>query len=258
MAIMILPVPGMPAVRPGDDLARLLADAIVDARIGSKPGDVLVICQKVVSKAEGRVVELASVQPSAFAEAWAKEHDKDARLVELVLRESKRIVRMEGGVLIVETGPGWVCANAGIDQSNAVAEGTVTLLPVDPDASAERIRAELLDRLGVALAVVITDTFGRPWREGQVEFALGVAGMEPLDDLRGTRDLYGHELGVTVIGVADELACAAGLAMRKAAGVPAVVIRGFPVSEVPAGKQDDESSRGGRSLIRPRENDLFR
>lgn len=251
---MILPIPGLPQVRPGDDLAELLASAISTSRVGVKPGDVLVVCQKVISKAEGRVVALADVEPSDLAKRWAATHDKDPRLIELVFRESTRIVRMDGGNLIVETGPGWVCANAGIDQSNAIAEGVVTLLPLDPDASARRLRERLRDHLGVTLAVVITDTFGRPWREGQVEFALGVAGMGPVDDLRGTRDMMGHELGVTVIGVADEIACAAGLAMRKASGVAAVLIRGC---DVPA-EAADEEARGGRSLIRPREHDLFR
>jgi coenzyme F420-0:L-glutamate ligase/coenzyme F420-1:gamma-L-glutamate ligase len=255
VAIVILPLAGMPPVRPGDDLAALLGAAIEEARTGLKQGDVLVVCQKVVSKAEGRVVALADVAPSPLARQWAAEHDKDARLVELVLRESKRIVRMDGGNLIVETGPGWICANAGIDQSNALADGVVTLLPVDADASAEALRAALRARFAVDLAVIVTDTFGRPWREGQVEFALGVAGMAPVEDLRGTRDMVGHELGVTVIGVADEIACAAGLAMRKAAGVPAVLVRGC---ELPAEQQGPEAKRGGRSVIRRRENDLFR
>jgi coenzyme F420-0:L-glutamate ligase/coenzyme F420-1:gamma-L-glutamate ligase len=251
---MILPIPGLPQVRPGDDLAELLASAISTSRVGVKAGDVLVVCQKVVSKAEGRVVALADVEPSDLAKRWAATHDKDPRLIELVFRESTRIVRMDGGNLIVETGPGWVCANAGIDQSNAIAEGVVTLLPLDPDGSAQRLREDLRGHLGVALAVVVTDTFGRPWREGQVEFALGVAGMGPVDDLRGTRDMMGHELGVTVIGVADEIACAAGLAMRKASGVAAVLIRGC---DLPA-EAADEEARGGRSLIRPRQHDLFR
>ncbi|HEY8516342.1 MAG TPA: coenzyme F420-0:L-glutamate ligase [Candidatus Binatia bacterium] len=255
MAIHVLPIPGLPQVRPGDDLAALLGDAIEKAQLGVKPGDVLVVCQKVVSKAEGRVVALADVEPSPLARRWAAQYDKDPRLVELVLRESTRIVRMDAGNLIVETGPGWVCANAGIDQSNALAEGVVTLLPVDADASAERLRATLSARFGVALAVIVTDTFGRPWREGQVEFALGVAGMAPVEDLRGTRDMVGHKLGVTVIGVADEIACAAGLAMRKAAGVPAVLIRGCAI---PPEQTGPDAKRGGKSVIRRRELDLFR
>ena len=252
MAILIMPIPGVPAIQPGDDLGEILVSAIEGARVGAKAGDILVVCQKVVSKAEGRVVALSSVEPSPFAAEWAARHEKDPRVVELVLRESKRIVRMDRGNLIVETGPGWVCANAGIDQSNALAEDTVTLLPLDPDASAERLRATLGQRLGVDIAVIVTDTFGRPWREGQVEFALGVAGLAPLDDLRGKNDLVGRELGVTVIGTADQLACAAGLAMRKDAGLPAILIRGHESSGGPA------DGRGGRALIRPSENDLFR
>src|SRR5262249_8073991 len=182
MGIIILPVPDLPAIQPGDDLARLLATAISESRIGAKPGDILVVCQKVVSKAEGRVVELAAVTPSALAETWARANDKDARVVEVVLREARRIVRMDAGHLIVETGPGGICANAGVDESNALRDGVVTLLPVDPDRSAEEMRSALRGHLGVELAVIVTDTFGRPWREGQVEFAIGVAGMEPLLD----------------------------------------------------------------------------
>ena len=256
MAIHVIPIPGLPRIVPGDDLGRLLAAAISDSRVGVKPGDILVVCQKVVSKAEGRVVDLATVEPSPFALSWAAANDKDPRVIELVLRESTRVVRMEGGRLIVETGPGWICANAGIDESNSVAEDQVTLLPLDPDASAARLRLELRGHLGVDLGVIVTDTFGRPWREGQVEFALGVAGLDALLDLRGTRDLNGHELRVTVIGVADELACAAGLLMGKAEGVAAVLIRGY--LPAPGGTLDGDRPRGGRALIRPRENDLFR
>ena len=258
MAIMILPVSGLPGIKPGDDLARLLASAISESRIGVKPGDILVVCQKVVSKAEGRVVELRTVKPSALAEAWASAHDKDPRVIEVVLRESKRIVRMDAGHLIVETGPGWICANAGVDESNAVEAGQVTLLPLDPDASAERLRKALRGHVGVDLAIVVTDTFGRPWREGQVEFALGVAGMEPLLDLRGSRDLNGHELRVTMIGVADEIACAAGLAMEKDQGIAAVLIRGYQYRPATGAAQQSGSPVGGRALIRSRESDMFR
>jgi coenzyme F420-0:L-glutamate ligase/coenzyme F420-1:gamma-L-glutamate ligase len=164
---------------------------------------------------------------------------------------------MEAGHLIVETGPGWVCANAGIDESNAGRDGQVTLLPVDPDASAERLRRELRLHLGVELGILITDTFGRPWREGQVEFAIGAAGFAPLLDLRGTRDMNGHELRVTIIGVADELACAAGLLMGKADGVAAVLVRGWTPPSPSAGLDADRPP-GARGLIRRRENDLFR
>ena len=252
MAVLLLPIPGLPSIRPGDDLAGLLADAIDEARVGAKDGDVLVVCQKIVSKAEGRVVPLASVEPSSFARAWAERNEKDPRLVELVLRESARVVRMDGGNLIVETHSGWICANAGIDQSNAVADDTVTLLPLDADASASRLRAELGRRLGADLAVVVTDTFGRPWRQGQIEFAIGVAGIEPLADLRGTSDMNGRELGVTVLASADAIAAAAGLVMEKAAGIAAVLVRGA------GAKRTEGDGPGARALIRPRELDLFR
>lgn len=252
MSVHILPLPGLPRVRPGDDLAALIAAAIAEARVGVKNGDVLVVCQKVVSKAEGRVVALMGIEPSAMARAWAQAWDKDPRLVELVLRESARIVRMDAGNLIVETHGGWICANAGIDQSNSLDDDHVTLLPLDADASAARLRHELGERLGVSLGIVITDTFGRPWRQGQIEFAIGVAGIEPLADLRGTRDLNGRELGVTVLATADAVAAAAGLVMEKAAGVAAVLIRGVPVASTSG------DGPGARSLRRPRELDLFR
>jgi coenzyme F420-0:L-glutamate ligase/coenzyme F420-1:gamma-L-glutamate ligase len=257
MPIMILPVPGIPAIEPDADLAAILAKAIDESKLGVKQGDVLVVCQKIVSKAEGRIVALDAVEPSDLARRWAEEHEKDPRLVELVFRESNRIVRMERGNLIVETGPGWICANAGIDQSNAVTEGTVTLLPLDTDGSAARLRAGLKEHLGVDFAVIITDTFGRPWREGQVEFALGVAGLNPIEDLGGTPDLIGRELGVTQIAAADQLASAAGLAMGKSDGMPAILIRGWtPAPDT----RPDESGRptNGTRLIRPTENDLFR
>ena len=256
MTVAVIPVQGLPMIQPGDDLAALVGDTIEAARVGLKAHDVVVVCQKVVSKAEGAVVRLEDVEPSAFAVHLTSrtEGGKDPRAFEVVLREAARIVRMDRGHVIVETRHGWVCANAGVDESNGLGPDIVTLLPRDADASAAALRARLVARFAVELAVVITDTFGRPWREGQVEFALGVAGMAPVDDLRGTRDMMGHELGVTVIGVADEIACAAGLAMRKAAGVAAVLVRGC---ELPAEPQD-EAARGGRSMIRPREHDLFR
>jgi coenzyme F420-0:L-glutamate ligase/coenzyme F420-1:gamma-L-glutamate ligase len=254
MALVLLPIPGLPRVRPGDDLAALLADAIAEARVGVRDDDVLVVCQKVVSKAEGRVVALATVEPSALARTWAQACEKDPRLIELVLRESARVVRMDGGNLIVETKSGWVCANAGIDQSNAVDEDSVTLLPVDADASAARLRAALGRRLGADLAVIVTDTFGRPWRHGQIEFAIGAAGIEPLLDLRGCADMNGRELGVTVLATVDALAAAAGLLMGKAAGIGAVLVRGS--GDGVARRSDD--GPGARSLVRPRETDLFR
>ena len=246
--IELIGVPGVPEVAVGDDIAALIARALSNAGIQVAACDVFVVAQKIVSKAEGRIVKLESVEPSARAQEWASAFDKDARVVEVVLRESKRIVRMERGVLISETEHGFVCANAGVDTSN-VAEGTVTLLPKDPDASARQIRSELEAAFGVRIAVIVSDTFGRPWREGLVNVALGVSGIAPLIDYRGQKDSHGNALKVTVIAIADELASAAELAMKKSAGIPAAIIRGF-----------DYESRdaSGLELIRVADLDLFR
>jgi coenzyme F420-0:L-glutamate ligase/coenzyme F420-1:gamma-L-glutamate ligase len=219
-------VPGLPEVVAGNDPAALIVAAARASDIEILQGDVLVIAQKIVSKAEGRTVRLDSVEPSELARNWAARYDKDARAVEVALRESRRIVRMERGVLISETRHGFVCANAGVDSSNTP-EGTVVLLPEDPDASARRIRAALEREFEVEIAVIISDTFGRPWREGLVNVALGVAGLAPLIDYRGERDSHGRQMRVTVIAVADELASSAELVMRKTDGVPVVIIRGF-------------------------------
>lgn len=247
--IAVLPIPDLPMIRPGDDLGVLLGDAIEKARVGMKPGDLVAVCQKVVSKAEGRVVELARIVPSPFAIRLGVETGKDPRLVEVILRETTRIVRTAGGHLICETGPGWVCANAGVDESNAVAPGMVTLLPEDADASAERLRAALAAASGVTVGVVVSDTFGRPWRDGQVDVALGVAGVGALLDWRGRSDLSGRDLQHTVLAVGDQLAAAAGLLMEKDSGIAAVLVRGF----------DWRATGGrGRDLIRPRASDLFR
>jgi len=246
--IQIIGVTDMPEVREGDNVASLVAEALRKADIRPAERDVFVVAQKIVSKAEGRIVKLDSVEPSPRAREWAAAYDKDPRVVEVVLRESKRIVRMERGVLISETEHGFVCANAGIDTSN-VEEGTVTLLPKDPDASARQIRSSLEKSFGVKLAVIVSDTFGRPWREGLVNVALGVSGLAPLIDYRGQKDSHGRPMKVTVMAIADELASAAELAMKKSAGVPVAIIRGF-------GYQPREAS--GRELIRPAELDLFR
>jgi coenzyme F420-0:L-glutamate ligase / coenzyme F420-1:gamma-L-glutamate ligase len=248
--ISLTPIAGLPAIRPGDDLAALLFAAADRSEAALADGDVLVICQKIVSKAEGRLVDLESVTPSPFArEVAARAEDKDARVVEVVLAETKRIVKMQRGHLIVETGPGWVCANAGVDSSNSGDRDTVVLLPTDPDASARRIADLARERLGRRIAVIVTDTFGRPWRNGLVDFALGVAGMEALVDLRGSTDLDGRELHHTVIAQADGLAAAAGLLMRKDAGIPAVVVRGYEFKP---------AEGSGIDLIRPAELDMFR
>jgi len=251
MTVAVIPVPGLPMIRPGDDLAGLLGDAIDAARVGVKARDVVVVCQKVVSKAEGAVVRLAEVEPSAFARAAAgRTGGKDPRTVEVVLRQTRRIVRMDRGHLIVETPHGWVCANAGVDESNGLEDGVLTLLPDDADASAARLRERLVERFAADLAVVITDTFGRPWREGLVEVALGCAGMDPMLDLRGRTDLHGRELHHTMVALADEVAAAAGLVMEKDGGVAAAIVRG--VRYAPG------SGGAAAALVRRPEADLFR
>src|SRR5581483_9108801 len=219
-------VGGMPEVRPGDDPPALIVDALASSGVALEEGDALVVTQKVVSKAEGRIVDLATVTPSPFALEWAAAYEKDARQVEIVLRETKRIVRMERGVMICETHHGFVCANAGVDASNVERTGTVCLLPVDPDASARRIRDGLRAALGSEVAVIISDTFGRPWREGHVNFAIGSAGIAPLLDYAGQQDPAGYELRVTQMAVVDELAAAAELVHGKLDRVPVAVIRG--------------------------------
>jgi coenzyme F420-0:L-glutamate ligase/coenzyme F420-1:gamma-L-glutamate ligase len=234
---------------PGDDLAELIAHAVERMDLQLRDGDILSICQKVVSKAEGRLVNLNDIEPSPLARKFAERWDKDPRAVELVLRQTSRIVRMDNAVLIVETGPGWVCANAGIDESNSLEDDRAILLPEDPDASAAKIRGDLKRLTGAAIAVLITDTFGRPWRDGLTEVCLGIAGLDPMLDLRGTTDLGGRELHHTVIAIADELACAAGLLMPKAGATPAVLIRGYRF------KPGDGSAK---ALIRPAASDLFR
>jgi coenzyme F420-0:L-glutamate ligase/coenzyme F420-1:gamma-L-glutamate ligase len=248
-SITLSAIEGIPLVSNGDDLARLIASGIEKTGLKLQAGDILVLCQKVVSKAEGRVVDLKNIAPSEFANSLAKRWEKDPRAVELVLRQTNRIVRNDRGVIIVETGPGWVCANAGVDESNSLTEDSAILLPEDPDASAARIRAGLKNLCGLDIAVVITDTFGRPWRDGLTEICLGIAGMNPILDLRGTTDLGGRELQHTVVAIADELAAAAGLLMEKTAAVPAVLVRGY------AYQPFDGSAK---VLIRPAEADLFR
>ena len=248
----IFAVSGLPEVASGDPLGALLLQAMEQNGSGLQPGlqdgDVLVVAQKVVSKAEGRMVELSGVEPSPKALSLAEKLGKDARHLEVILRESKRIVRMNAGVVIVETHQGLVCANAGVDTSN-VPEGWVSLLPADSDASARRLLEELCSATGKRLAVIISDTFGRPWREGLTNVAIGVAGFLPLLDYRGMQDRHGHSLAATVIATADELAAAAELVMGKTAGRPAALVRNFPWVPGP-GKAAD--------LIRPKETDLFR
>ena len=247
--VRIIAIEGLPEVRPGDDLAALILDAARAQSLSFEQGDVLVVTQKVVSKAEDRIVDLDSVEPGAFARQIAEQWEKDARVVELVLGESARIVRMDHGVLICETKHGLICANAGVDSSNVEQLGTVALLPVDPDASAQRLRGRIEKEAGVSVAVIITDTFGRPWREGHVNFAIGVAGMEPVLNYAGQIDPAGYELRVTQMAVADELAAAAELAHGKLDRVPVAVVRGYAY---PAG------CGSSKQLLRDPERDLFR
>ena len=252
MTVAVIPLPDLPMIRPRDDLAALLGDAIEAARVGLKAGDVVAVCQKVVSKAEGAVVDLQDVMASPFATHLAAQTEggKDPRAVEVILRETRRIVRMDRGHLICETHHGWVCANAGVDESNGVAPGVVTLLPRDPDGSAAALCERLRTRFGVEIAVVVTDTFGRPWREGLVEVALGCAGMDPLLDLRGRADLAGRTLHHTVVALADEVAAAAGLVMEKDSRVAAAIVRGVSYTRGPGG--------AATRLVRKPEFDLFR
>jgi len=242
----IRPLTGIPELREGDELGRLIAEA------GSPAADeIVVISQKAVSKVEGRVRRLAGVEPGKRARELAAELNKDPALIELVLSESSRVVRAERGVLITETSGGWVCANAGIDTSN-LAEGLVSLLPDDGDASARRIRAEIEAVAGIAPAVVIADSFGRPWRMGQADVAIGCAGLEPLADWRGRRDRHGRELAATHIAMVDELASAADLVRDKDSGVPGAVVAGLGHLVM------SENGPGARAIPRPAANDLFR
>ncbi len=251
--IEVVAIPGLPEIVPGDDLPTRIADAL-GATAGVLPlrdDDVLVVTQKIVSKAEGALVDLRTVEPRPEAVDYAARFDRDPRQVEVVLREARRVVRMANGVIITETPHGFVCANGGIDASN-VGPGSgdiVTLLPVDPDASADRIRSAIGARFGHDLPVIVSDSFGRPWRYGIVDVAIGVSGLEPLDDLRGEPDADGRIMRSTIRAVADELASAAELALGKAAGRPIALVRGA-------------SFRRGDGRIRdvliPAEMDLFR
>lgn len=244
----LLGIPGMPEIRKGDDLAKRIVEAAKRAGLRFEDGDIVVVAQKIVSKAEGAVVSLATVRPSEKAEALAADLKKDARAVELVLRESRRILRSER-VLITETNHGFVCANAGVDHSNVPGEDMVTLLPRDPDGSAQSLATELSQERGKRIAVIVSDTFGRPWRLGLTNVAVGASGLPVLLDLRRTRDREGKPLTATVLAVADELACAAGLLMGKSEGVPVVIIRGY---------RYQVASEKASQIIRPASEDLFR
>jgi coenzyme F420-0:L-glutamate ligase/coenzyme F420-1:gamma-L-glutamate ligase len=246
--IELISIAGLPEIREGNDLARLIVGAARNARIVFHNGDIVVVAQKVVSKAEGRLVRLSRIEPSPQASQLAAKGRRDPRLVEIILRESRRIVR-EHPVLIVETHHGFVCANAGVDHSNVPGEEVVTLLPRDPDRSARRIAVEIRKLTKKRIAVIISDTFGRPWRLGLTNVAIGAAGVPVLRDLRGMRDRHSKPLQATILAVADELAAAAGLVMGKSEGIPVVVVRGYryrPANEL------------ATSIIRPANEDLFR
>lgn len=250
-AVVILPVTGLPEVEPGDDLVTLLAAAINESIGGLQDGDIVVVTHKIVSKAEGQLIDLTTIAPSDFATRWADAWGKDARQVEVVLRQAKRIVRMHNGLIVAESQHGFICANAGVDASNSGSD-QVVLLPNDPDASAAAIHAALvangsapLNRLGV----IITDSFGRPWRNGIVNIAIGVAGMSPFADYRGQHDPSGYELRASVLAVADELAGAAELVMHKVARVPVAIIRNYHWTA---------AEGSGRELVMPEERNLFK
>ena len=255
MTITLTPLPGIQLIHPGDDLPKILLQALARAGIALQEGDILVLAQKIVSKAQGRLVNLATVIPSARALALAAETEKDPRLLELVLQESATVLRTRPGSIIVEHRLGFVCANAGIDHSNVAGEGNpaeewVLLLPEDPDATALDIRGQLEAASGVHLGVLIIDSHGRAWRLGTVGVAIGLSGLPGLVDLRGRVDLFGYTLRITQVGVADELAAAASLLMGQAAeGTPVVHVRGFPYP-----------LREGslREILRPKDQDLFR
>src|SRR5438874_4918300 len=251
--IRIIPISGIGEIPIGSDLGAIIFHAMQAHHLALKQGDVLLVTQKIVSKAEGRVVNLDEVQPSEFARAIAQTSPKDAQHLEVVLRESKRIVRMDHNVLISETPHGFICANAGVDESNVGGRRELTLLPVDPDRSAQQLRTRLQQMVGegqdFSIAVIISDTWGRPWRNGQVNMAIGVAGMESLADYRGQHDPYGYELHASIIAVADELAGAAELVMGKIDRIPVALIRGY--TYIPA-------KGNGQSLIRDRATDMFR
>jgi len=256
-AVQIVGLAGFPEIAPGASLVELTLAALSGQALWLQPGDVVVYTSKIIAKAEGRIVALADVVPSSLAITWAATHAKDPRQVEVVLREARRIVRMDRGVLIAETQHGFVCANAGVDASNTKQLGEVVLLPEDPDASARRLRQELAAAAGIALedlAVIVSDTFGRPWRNGQTNVAIGAAGIASVRSYAGERDPTGYELRATEIAAVDELAGAAELVMHKLARLPVALIRGYDFPRLAAGAPDP----GAAALVRVAASDFFR
>jgi coenzyme F420-0:L-glutamate ligase/coenzyme F420-1:gamma-L-glutamate ligase len=252
--ISIIPIKCLPEIKPGDNLVGKISRAITKEKVQLRNGDILAIAQKIISKAENRLVKVDNITPTSFAISVGKELDKDPKIIEIILGETKRIVKMEKGKfekgkLIVETRHGIVCANAGVDASNVSGGDKVTLLPKDPDASAKSIVETFKNRFGIDIAVIITDTVGRPWRMGLTEIAIGCWGIKPLKDYRGQKDSKGYELNATIVAIADEIAGAAGLVMKKVGATPVVIVRGL---------EYDHGGLGAKELIRKPEEDLFR
>ncbi|MGB8581676.1 MAG: coenzyme F420-0:L-glutamate ligase [Candidatus Sulfotelmatobacter sp.] len=247
--IRLIPIPLTDDIQPGDSLSERLTASMQQRKIAFAPGDILVVKHKIVSKAEGRFVDLATIDPSEESIAWAKKYRLDPRVIELAMRESRAVIRRKNGVLITETKHGFICASSGVDLSNVDGGHHALLLPVDPDRSARKLHRELMKRSKLAVPVLITDTFGRPWREGLIDFAIGIAGMKALRDDRGQHDPHGYTLQASLEAIADELAAAAGLVCGKLNRTPACIIRGFSY----------KTARGHtRDLLRPAANDLFR
>lgn len=247
--LRIIPIPLAHEIKAGDSLADIFLQALKRQKLAFEPGDILIVKHKIVSKAEGRTVDLATVNPSADSLAWAKQYTLDARVIELAVRESRAVIRRKNGVLITETHHGFICANSGVDVSNVDGGGHALLLPRDPDRSARELHREIKKRTALTIPVLITDTFGRPWREGLVDFCIGIAGMKPLRDDRGRRDPHGYTLQASLEAVADELAAAAGLVCGKLNRTPACIVRGFHYEAARVGVKD---------LLRPKAQDLFR
>jgi coenzyme F420-0:L-glutamate ligase / coenzyme F420-1:gamma-L-glutamate ligase len=247
--LRLVRIPLPEEISPGDSIAAKLLQSLRKRRLAFEPGDILIVKHKVVSKSEGRLVKLKTIKPSADSLAWAKKYNLDAHVIELALRESRSVIRRKNGVLITETRHGFICANSGVDVSNVDGGRHALLLPADPDRSAHKLHRELKKRTGLAIPVLITDTSGRPWREGLVDFCIGIAGMRALRDDRGRRDPHGYTLQASVEAIADELACAAALVCGKLNRTPACIVRGFVY----------KPARGRtRDLLRPAASDLFR
>ncbi|HLW84411.1 MAG TPA: coenzyme F420-0:L-glutamate ligase [Candidatus Sulfotelmatobacter sp.] len=247
--VRLIPVPLSEVILPGDAIPEKLLRSLRGRRESFRPGDILVVKHKIVSKAEGQIVDLAKVRPSASSATWAKKYGLDPRVIELALRESRAVIRRKNGVLITETRHGFLCANSGIDVSNVTGGRHALLLPKDPDRSARELHRELKKRTGLAIPVIITDSFGRPWREGLVDCCIGIAGMKALRDDRGRRDPHGYKLRASVEAVADELAAAVGLVCGKLNRTPACIVRGFRYAPGNGNVKD---------LLRPASTDLFR